>query len=107
MNSWKNGIDNLRDIAKAATSPDHSYADECGLYSAARFILADIEQHVTDHLGSVDGYISEKIGKTKWHIGAMLDFDVDNEHDVQQHCAWAYGALNTLEDLLKERFPDD
>jgi hypothetical protein len=107
MNSWKIGVNNLRDIAKAATSPDHSYADECGLYSAARIILDDLEKHVVEQLGHKDGYISEKIGKVKWHIGAMLDFDVDNGHDTQEHLVWAYGALNTLEDLLKERFPDD
>lgn len=107
MNSWKIGIDNLREIAKTATSADHSYAEKCGLYSAARVILNDIEEHVTERLNVMDGYLFEKAGSVQWHIGAMLGFDVDNDHDAQQHRAWAYSALSILEERLEKHFPNN
>lgn len=107
MNSWKIGVENLKQIIKASSEDDLSYADKCALYSAARFILDDIRDHATNEDGEINGYLSEKAGKTKWHIGAIYGFDVDNGHDTETHRVWAYGQLGTLENLLREQFPDD
>lgn len=45
--------------------------------------MADLEEAVKDAGGNA--YALEKIGNAKWHIGAALGFDVENEHSAEEH----------------------
>jgi len=43
----------------------------------------------------------EKIGNTRWHIGAALGFDTDDGHSAEEHRTWAYSALSSLKETLE------
>ena len=101
MNDPTLAVARLRDIIGEAHR-DRSLAERSALYSAARYLLSDIRKHFTPEKGRLDGYMSEKIHKTRWHIAAALDFDIDNGHDDEQHRVWAYGSLDTLSSLINE-----
>jgi hypothetical protein len=48
-----------------------------------------------------NAFALEKIGNAKWHIGAALGFDVDNEHSAEDHRVWASSALDSLKNTLE------
>lgn len=106
MNDPKLAVEQLREIA-AVSERDAPLPERAALYSAARFLLDDIRAHFTPEAGRIDGYMSEKIHKSRWHIAAALGFDIDNGHDDTQHRVWAFGQLDTLASLISERLERD
>lgn len=101
MTDLRVALDRIVDIIRAS-SFDLSLPERCALYSAARYLLTDI-----DAVGKEDHYLAEKAFKTMWHIGASLGFDVDNDQTEEQHRVQALGQFTTLKHLIRERFPDD
>jgi len=105
MNDWRLVIGKLNEIVKE-TSTATSQGEKAGLFASARILLSDLDAFVVGEVGG-DTYAREKIGEAKWHIGAALDFDIDNGHPAEQHRAWAYGALNSLQSTLNKVPTDD
>ncbi|MEO4030004.1 hypothetical protein ABH313_18440 [Chromobacterium vaccinii] len=100
MNSPKLAIDTLISISNEAAKA-RTMADKAALYSAARHLLSDLEAHVDEYLhGHV--YLHEKLTSARWHIGAMLGFDITNGHDIDTHHVWALGELQTAGDNLPD-----
>ena len=93
-------LDAFDRIISETGKPDLSVSDKAGLFAGARTLGVDLEELI-DELGG-HGYAKEKLGKSLWHIGAALGFDITNGHDVRQHVVWAMGQANTLRSVLTE-----
>jgi len=50
-----------------------------------------------------NGYMLEKVEMARWHICASIGYDVTNGHDQEHHLSGAYGAVDTLRNVLSER----
>lgn len=100
MNSPKLAIDALISISNEAAKA-RTMADKAALYSAARHPLADLESYTDEHLHG-HAYLREKLAGARWHIGAMLGFDITNGHDVSAHHVWALGELQSAADNLPD-----
>ncbi|WP_047237335.1 hypothetical protein [Chromobacterium subtsugae] len=101
MNSPKLAIDVLVNITNEATKAC-TLTEKAALYSAARHLLADLEVYVNEYRKG-DGYILEKLTSARWHIGAVLGFDINPSRDCSAHYIW---ALNDLESVTN-RLPDE
>ncbi|MCJ2074797.1 hypothetical protein MKK68_03910 [Methylobacterium sp. E-016] len=106
MNSPNIAIEQLNEITRASAR-DLPLAERCALYAGTRVLVDDLRTHALSEAGEIDGYLSEKLRNVRWHVGAVLGFDVDNGHADDQHRVWAYGALSTVRDIFAERFSED
>jgi hypothetical protein len=77
---------------------DAPISEKAGLYAAIRIIIEDILQHIEKTDGS--GYISEKLSGIRWHTGAILGFDITNNHASSQHLSWALSDLSVIQNQL-------
>lgn len=100
MNSPKLALERLNAILEETRRDDLTLADRSGLYAAARWLIADIEELIEEELGG-NGYAYEKAHKVMWSLAAILGFDITNGHDRDQHHVWALGQLSTLTSLLE------
>lgn len=77
MNDWRLVVSALGNIVKKS-SCDLSLPPRAGPYAGARTMLADRKEFTHEEAGG-NTYALEKIASAKWHIGAALGFDIDNE----------------------------
>jgi hypothetical protein len=102
MNDPKLVLSKMDDILREAQREDLTEADKAGLFAAGRLLVRDFEDVLARVHPSGHSYASEKLGQYKWHLAAMLGYDIDNGQSVQQHRVWALGALGTFTSLINE-----
>lgn len=100
MNDWRLTLSAIKDMIKAADE-NLSIVERAGLFAGAVTLMSKVE-HWLDEKGR-DAYAFEKIRNVRWHLGAILGFDITNGHAASQHRAWAYGDLNSLEKAIELR----
>lgn len=66
-------------------------------YSAARWLLSDLEEHYKDSGGD----IVKKITQAKEHINCMLALHSGNGHTTQQHRLLAITALDSIKEAIE------
>ena len=86
-------LENLLQLAKSASTP----FEKASVFSATHTIANQFEEYANK-----DGYLLEKVTKARWHISAIVGYDITNGHSLDQHIVWATGAINTLKDVIKE-----
>lgn len=79
-----------RHISNARNATDDF--ERSAVFAATIILVRDMEAEFPE----VSGYASEKLEQVRWHICAMIGYDVDNGHDVDMHHSWALGAMSSL-----------
>jgi len=95
MNSIKLAIDMLDHHIAIARSASSDF-DRAALFAATTILVRDLESELVED----DGYASEKLEQVRWHICAMLGYDINNGHDDGMHHAWAVTAIDSLRGRL-------
>lgn len=94
MNDPK-AISILEEIVNAARDENLTFIDRCALHGAAEAQFSRLRSHLDENLPH-DGYASEKFINARWHMAAMLGFEIDNGHGPDMHRVWALGDLSNL-----------
>ncbi|NHR08085.1 hypothetical protein HA052_23110 [Chromobacterium haemolyticum] len=88
-------LEQLAKDLKEAPTP----AERASLYSAARWLLSDLEAFINEDLNE-DGYLLEAVGKALWAFGAMAGYDVNNNLSQSEHCVAALAAIGNISSVL-------
>lgn len=96
MNSPQIGLDRLKSLLEAAKKAN-TEAEKAAIYSAMRWLCADLDE-ASEHSNAA---AEENIERARWSIGAMLGYDVTNDHSKETHSSWALGAITAVELAFK------
>lgn len=95
MSHIKARVEALRPLVQSIKSAGTIF-ERSALFSAIHALHGDLL-----HEDDLNGYAKEKVAGIHWHAGAALGFDETNGHSQEQHIAWAYGELDSLESSIE------
>lgn len=98
MNDPRLAIEKLKKLLDSALVAE-SDMDRANIYSAARWLIADLDRGNEEHLHRM----GEHITRAGWAFGAILGFDVTNGHPAETHWGWGVQALKVLDEFFAGR----
>lgn len=87
-------IEQLALLAKSASNEYENAAVFAAIHTISELFNAD-ENIFSD-------YILENVEKARWSISAAIGYDVNNDHDKNQHVVWAIGAAKIIQSELEK-----
>lgn len=95
MNDPVRAIGKLETLLEAAIGAD-TEGERAAIFSAARWLIADLEAHCAERLYE----LGENIERARWGICAILGYDITNGQGKEQLRSMASGALIFLRGRL-------
>jgi len=92
-------LEELIDLACEAKSA----FEKAAVFAATQAIANEFISYEEER--QFNGYVTvlEKVEAARWHICALIGYDITNNHDQQKHKVWALGAVQTLHNVLSNR----
>jgi len=73
--------------------------ERAALYGTLYALIKEFEEEDTEYsLG-----MGENIERARWHIAAILGYDITNEHDDKMHYSWALGAIMDIRESFTKK----
>lgn len=98
MNDVYQAVDALEQLAKDLNATT-SKAEAASYFSAARWLLSDLEAFVYEDKNE-DDFLLNKLAEIQWRFGALAGFDAANGQSKSQHCDGVIGALGNFASYL-------
>jgi hypothetical protein len=100
MNDINLTLGNVLEIIKETETRKLTLSERAALFAATSVIVRNVREHIKTQENIDQGYAAEKINNVLWHVGAVLGFDITNNHPADQHRVWARGELDSLKSVL-------